>query len=122
MATSIVNEAVAARVWDAFQTQRVVVTGFFNSNGLKDGYGIIAALQEGFYNNNIRIYGTNVCTIGQTDTSTGAFSSVTQYAQGARGRNTQIQVPVNTSGTGLHNASNIGDYVTDLPDIAAHLS
>jgi len=71
MAT-IINPSIAAKALNWCRTQRVAVTGLWNSNGLKNGYGLIEAIQQSFVTAGIKIFAAGPVTLTSTNSSTNA--------------------------------------------------
>jgi hypothetical protein len=70
----VYNPSVANRAANAIRTQKTILTGFFNSNGLKDGHGVVSGLHYAAVNNNVRLFGMTPYTIGEFDQTTNAYA------------------------------------------------
>lgn len=78
MAT-IIGGAVASKALGWCRTQRVAVTGLWNSNGLKNGYGLIEAIQQSFVSAGIKIFAAGPVTLTSTNAATGADDTNSSY-------------------------------------------
>lgn len=72
--TTIVGGAVAAKALGWCRTQRVVVTGLWNSNGLQSGQGLIEAIQQSFVSDGIKLFAAGPVTLSSTNPATNADS------------------------------------------------
>ena len=106
--SSTVNAPLAEKFMAWCRSQRVAVTGFFNSNGLRGGYGVVEALQQSFISAGIKIFAAGPVAVSSTSSATNADDGNTSY----RSNNSCLGWNrVVTSGSGantLLNASNIG--------------
>lgn len=75
--STIVNPGVAARAIQLCRTQRVAVTGLWNSNGLQGGYGLLEAIQQSFVAAGIKLFAAGPVTLSSTNQSTNADNTNT---------------------------------------------
>ena len=71
MAT-IIGGAVASKALGWCRTQRVAVTGLWNSNGLQGGFGLIEAIQQSFVSAGIKLFAAGPITLTSTNQATNA--------------------------------------------------
>lgn len=119
--STIINPSVAARAVAAMRTQRCVITGHWNSNGLKDGYGHIEAIQKSLIANGIKLFCAGPFIMDSTSPTTGASAGTGARRSGSSMVGYGEAIPTNTNnGTngGFLAAANIADHESLLPNLA----
>ena len=122
MSIGLINEAPLARFVSAMRARRTFITGFLNSNGEKDGYGIIDAIQWSLAQSGIKLYGCTPITPMCKDETTGVQSTTETVAGTVRGLNGHYRVPISTATGGYANPSNVSEApatITSIPTVTA---